>query len=311
MPLDPLVDALLQQLAAAGEPPLKEQTVAEARLSSRNIILLAGEPIPVGDVSDIEIPVDDASITARLYHPTGDRSAALPVVVYIHGGGWVICDLDTHDNVARAICRDANVVVVSLAYRMAPEFAFPTPVLDCYAATSWIAANASHLGGDGDRLAICGDSAGGNLSAVVSQMARDRGTPSISYTALIYPATDMTDEGGSMIDNGEGYFLDKASMEWFSDLYAPKEQRADPMASPLLHPDLTNLPPTFVAVCEFDPLVDQGTRYANALTANGVPTELKLYEGQIHAIANMTGVLPGGRQLVSDVAARLGAALHR
>jgi acetyl esterase len=308
MPIDSQVEGLLTELAALGEPPLHEQTVAEARIAAERMVELAGHPIPVGSVHDITIPVEGAAIGARIYTPEG--AGPHPVVMFFHGGGWVICSLDTHDNIARALCRGADALVVSVDYRMAPEFPFPTAPHDCFAATRWVADNAASLGGDPDRLAVCGDSAGGNLSAVVSQMARDSGGPALRFVALIYPAVDMTARGGSMVDNAKGYFLESDAMEWFMSHYLSDNQRADPLASPLLHENLAGLPACFIATCEFDPLRDQGEAYGAALRANGVVAETKRYEGLIHAVANLTGVLDGGRSLVADVAARLGEALH-
>jgi acetyl esterase len=308
MPLLPEIEGLLAVLAEAGSPPISQLSVEEARAASSNMLALAGDPIPVGDVREITIPVGDATIGARVYTPEGDGPH--PIVMFFHGGGWVICNLDTHDNVARIIARDASALVVSVDYRMAPEHKFPTAVLDAFAATQWGAANADVLGGDASRIAVCGDSAGGNISAVVCQLARDRGGPALRFAALIYPATDMTDRGGSMVDNATGYFLELADMEWFESHYVAPDQRADPLASPLRHPDLSGLPPTFVATCEFDPLRDQGERYADALRAAGVVVTSQRYDGAIHAIANMTGVLECGRRLMADVAAQLRAALH-
>ena len=310
MPLDAQVDGLLKAMAAQGAPPLHTLSVADARgmAASEPMLMLAGEPIAVGSVRDLTIPVDGAELGARVYTPEG--TGPHPVVMFFHGGGWVICNLDTHDNACRAICRDATAIVVSVDYRMAPEYRFPTAAHDCFAATQWVADNAASFGGDGSRLAVCGDSAGGNLSAVVSQMARDAGGPAIAFAALIYPAVDMTDEGGSMVENATGYFLEQDTMEWFSNHYASVEDRSNPLASPLLNPNLSDLPPCFIATCEFDPLRDQGEAYGAALRANGVAAENKRYDGLIHAVINMTGVLDGGRALLADVSDRLRDALY-
>ncbi len=309
MPLSPDVEMLLQGMAAAGAPPIWQSTVEEAHAGGPMIAALAGDSIPVGSVADITIPVGDTSIGARVYTPEGDGPH--PVVVFFHGGGWVVCDLDTHDNPCRAICRDAAAVVVSIDYRMGPEFRFPTAPNDCYAATEWVAANAASLNGDGSRLAVCGDSAGGNLSAIVSQMARDNDGPAILFAALIYPATDMTDRSGSMIENGEGYFLELKGMEWFMGHYIDQDQMTDPLASPLLNANLANLPPCFITTCEFDPLRDQGEAYGEALRVNGGTVEMKRYDGLIHGAVNMMGVLAGGAEMVTDVASRLKTALYR
>jgi acetyl esterase len=308
MPLDSQVEGLLAQIEALGKPPISEQSVEEARAGAEDMVMLAGDPIPVGSVRDITIPVDGTTIGARVYAPEG--AGPHPVVMFFHGGGWVICSLDTHDNIARSICRDAAALVVSVDYRLAPEFRFPTAPYDCFAATRWVADNAASLGGDSGRLAVCGDSAGGNLSAVVSQLARDAGGPAVTFAALIYPGVDMTAREGSMIENSKGYFLELDDMNWFVNHYLSEQDWTNPLASPMLHENLAGLPACFIATCEFDPLRDQGEAYGAALRANGVSAENKRYDGLIHAVANMTGVLDGGRALVTDVAARLRDALH-
>jgi acetyl esterase len=302
------VEGLLKEMAAMERPPIYTLSVADARTVAEELIPLAGDPVEVGAVREITIPVEGADIGARVYTPDG--VGPHPVVVLFHGGGWVICSLDTHDHLARAICRDAAAVVVSVDYRLAPEYRYPTAAHDCFAATKWVADNASSLNADANRLAVCGDSAGGNLSAVVSQMARDAGGPPISFAALIYPAVDMTAKGGSLDDNATGYFLETAGMEWFMGHYLTDEQRAEAMASPLLHEDLSGLPPSFIATCEFDPLRDEGEAYAAALKAAGCHVEIKRYDGLIHAAVNLTGVLDLGRQLVADVSSQLRSALH-
>jgi acetyl esterase len=308
MPIDPQAEALLRQITEAGRPPLHQLSVEDARAAAEDMKVLAGETIEVGSVHDTKIPVDGAEIGARVYTPEG--AGPHPVVVFFHGGGWVICSLDTHDNVARTICRDAEAVVVSVDYRMAPEHRYPTAVHDCFAATRWVADNAAALGAEADRLAVCGDSAGGNLATVVSQMARDAGGPAIRYAALIYPAVDMTRKGGSLDENASGYFLETEGMHWFMNHYLSEAEKAETMASPMLHEDLSRLPDCFIATCEFDPLRDEAEAYGDALRANGVHVETKRYDGLIHAAATLGGVLDGGRLLVADVAAHLREALH-
>src|SRR4051812_33791590 len=293
MPLDPQVDALLSQMAAAGAPPISSMSVDGARAMALAFIGMAGEQVPVASVRDISIPVDGAEIGARAYTPEGDGPH--PVVMFFHGGGFVICNLDTHDNLARTICRDAGATVVSVDYRMGPEHRFPAAPQDCFATTRWVAAHGAELGADASRLAVCGDSAGGNLSAVVTQMARDGGGPEIRFAALIYPGTDMTATGGSMESNAKGYFLEQADIDWFMGHYLSNEDdRRNPMASPALHPNLADLPPCFIATCEFDPLADQGEEYGELLRANGVAVEAQRYPGLIHGSASMTGMLDGG-----------------
>ena len=309
VPLDPQVASFLQQLVDLDAPALRDIPIAESRVPNEISLALAGDVVPVGSAVDVTIAVDGGHIDARVYTPASPGPH--PVVVFFHGGGWVICSIDTHDNLARALCRDANALVVSVGYRMAPEFAFPIAPQDCYAATCWVADNAASFGGDSSRLAVCGDSAGGNLSAVVSQMARDSGGPHISFAALIYPAVDMTADGGSLVDNGTGCFLERADMEWFMNHYLAPDERGDVRASPLLNPDLADLPPCFITTCEFDILRDEGEAYGAALRASGVEAETKRYDGLIHAVAGMPAAVDGGRQMVADVTDRLRQALHR
>ncbi|HEX3090694.1 MAG TPA: alpha/beta hydrolase [Ilumatobacteraceae bacterium] len=308
MALDPQVEGLLQTMAAEGNPPIHTLPVPEARAAAEGLTVLSGEQVPVGSVRGISIPVGDGVVGARVYTPEGDGPH--PGVMFFHGGGWVICSLDTHDNICRTICRDAEAVVVSVDYRMAPEFRYPTAVHDCFGATKWVSENAASLDIDAGRLAVSGDSAGGNLSAVVTQMARDAGGPAIAFAALIYPAVDMTRKGGSLDENASGYFLETEGMEWFMGHYLTDAQRAEPLASPLLHENLAGLPDTFIATCEFDPLRDEGEAYGDALRASGGHVTTKRYDGLIHGVANMSGALDGGRQLVEDTAAHIRAALH-
>jgi acetyl esterase len=309
MPLDPQVEGLLNQIAAMGTPPIASMTVEEARAMSAGFVAMGGEEVPVASARDITIPVDDAKLGARVYAPDGDGPH--PIVVFFHGGGFVIGDLDSHDNVARTICRDAQAIVVAVDYRMGPEHRFPAAPQDCFAATRWVAEHAAEFDGDASRLALCGDSAGGNLSAVVSQMARDAGGPAITFAALIYPAVDMTLTGGSIVENAKGYFLEKEDMDWFMAQYLnTDEDRSNVMASPALHANLAGLPSCFITTCEFDPLRDEGEAYGAALRANGVQAENKRYDGLIHGAASMAGIVDGGRQMLADVGERLRVALH-
>ena len=309
MPLDPQVEGLLNQIAASGAPPIASMTVDQARSMSDGFVAMGGEQVPVAAVRDISIPVDGGTIAGRVYTPDG--AGPHPIVVFFHGGGFVIGDLESHDNVARTICRGAEAVVVAVDYRMGPEHRFPVAPQDCFAATRWAAEHAGELGADASRLAVCGDSAGGNLSAVVTQLARDAGGPAIRFAALIYPTVDMTLTGGSIVENGKGYFLEKEDMDWFMGLYLNSDaDRSDVLASPALHPNLAGLPPCFITTCEFDPLRDEGEAYGDALRANGVAAENQRYDGLIHGAASMAGIVDGGRRMLDDVAERLKAALH-
>lgn len=296
----PQVQGLLDALAAQGQPPFSSMTPPQAREAFALVAGLSGERVEVDEVREESVPVDGGTIPVRVYRPAG--AGPLPVVLFVHGGGWVIGDLDTYDSVPRRLCRDSGAVVVSVGYRLAPEARFPTAADDCLAAARWVVEHADELGVDPERLAVCGDSAGGNLAAVLTQDVRAAGGPAVRAAALIYPATDLGAEGGSMTENATGYFLQRDDMTWFGEQYlTDPSQVSDPRASPA-RGDLAGLPPTFVATCEFDPLRDQGEAYADALRAAGVEVTARRYDGMIHGIINLTGVVDGGGELLADVA---------
>ena len=225
-------------------------------------------------------------------------------------GGWVICDLDTHDGTCRNLAADADAVVVSVDYRLAPEHRFPAAADDCYAATEWAAAHLAELGGAEGRLAVAGDSAGGNLAAAVTLMARDRQGPAIGFQLLIYPVVGTPWDGRpSYTDNAEGYFLTSRAMEWFTLHYTGSAEAAEhPYAAPSRATDFSGLPPAHVITAEFDPLRDEGEAYAASLNAAGVPTTVVRYDGMIHGFYGMTAVLTQGRDAQLDAAARVRAA---
>ncbi len=309
MPLDPEATALLEALRQAGAPPVEQQTVEQARESFQALRELAGPPEPVASVEDRRISGPAGQIAVRVYRPP-DRGA-LPVLVYLHGGGWVIGNLETVDVPVRALVNRAGCVAVSVDYRLAPEHKFPTPLEDCYAATRWVAENANALGVDLDRIAIGGDSAGGNLAAAVALAMRDRGGPRLAFQLLIYPVTDFNLDSGSYRANGDGYLLTRSGMEWFWShyLHSPADGER-PYASPLRAADLHGLPPALVITAEFDPLRDEGEAYAGRLAGSGVPVTLKRYDGMIHGFFQLGGMLSQGRRAVDDVAAALRAALR-
>ena len=240
----------------------------------------------------------------RVYRPAADGT--FPVLVYFHGGGWVIGGLDTHDGTCRLLCRDAGCVVVSVDYRLAPEHRYPAAAEDCYAATQWLADHASEIGIDPARIAVGGDSAGGNLAAAVALMARDRGTPTLAFQLLIYPVTDADFTRGSYIDNAEGYFLTTASMEWFWGHYVPDEAtRSEAYCAPQQAKDLAGLPPALVLTAEFDPLRDEGEAFAARLKEAGVATTVTRYDGMIHGFFSMTGLAKAALDAVAESVAAL------
>jgi acetyl esterase len=304
MPLDPQVQAFLDQVEAMNMPTFDTLSVQEARASSEAFTALQGAPEAVGSVDNRVALGPHGEIPLRVYTPEAD--GPLAVLVYFHGGGWVVGDLDSHDGVCRALTHAANCLVVAVDYRLAPEHKFPAATEDAYAATQWVAEHASGLGGDPSRLAVGGDSAGGNLAAVVALMARDRHGPRLAYQLLIYPVTDTACDTVSWQDHGQGYLLTREMMRWFQTHYLRDASDGEnPYAAPLRARDLQGLPPALVITAEFDPLRDEGEAYAAHLRSAGVPTTLKRYDGMIHGFFNMGAVLDQARVAMADVAAAL------
>ncbi len=307
MPVDPQVQFLLDQLAAIDAPPTSSLTPNEMRQQSRAQMALLGEPEPIAHVENRTIPGPQGEIPIRIYTPDG--RGIFPLLVFFHGGGWVICDLDTHDGVCRSLANKAGCVVVSVDYRLAPEHKFPAAPEDCYAATKWVAENATQLNSDAVRIAVGGDSAGGNLTAVISQMARDRGGPPLIFQLMIYPATDFTMSCPSIDENAEGYYLTKADMIWFTNHYLNDEDdKHNPLASPLFASNLQGLPPALIITAEYDPLRDEGEKYGQRLKEAGVPVTIHRYSGVIHAFVSMAPILDQGKLAIEECAHALRAA---
>jgi len=288
MPLDPEIKAVLDM--AADLPPLTGGTPAQARAQFETLItaMRGGTAVePVGKVADRAIPGPGGSIPIRVYAPAD--AGPFPLLMFFHGGGWVLGDLESHDALCRMLTNQARCVAVSVDYRLAPEAKFPAAAEDCYAATKWAAANAGAIDADSSRLAIAGDSAGGNLAAVVALMARDRGGPRLVYQLLIYPAIDPASDAPSQRENATGYLLTHADMVWFWGHYldGPRDV-ANPYANPLKAKSLSGLPPAMVITAGFDPLRDEGEDYAAALKEAGVPTTLKRYDGATHGFFGPT-----------------------
>src|SRR5438093_2846493 len=264
MPLHAQAKQFLEQLAAAGMPPLGSLPVAETREAFNAIAAFGGPPEPLAAIEERRIPGLAGEIPLRVYTP--ETRAPRPLLVFFPGGGWVIGTFETHAAVCRHLAKQSGAVVVAVDYRLAPEHKFPAAADDCYAATKWVAENAAALGGDAARLAVGGDSAGGNLAAVVSLMARDRGGPAIALQLLVYPVTNHAYDTASYRENADGYLLTRDSMVWFWNHYLRTAADGDnPLASPLRAKDLRGLPPAMVLTAEFDPLRDEGEAYAMRL----------------------------------------------
>jgi acetyl esterase len=306
MPLTPEYQAMLAQLAQTPGPAISSLAPAEGRQMYRMMRPLNPD-LDVGAITDRTIPGPAAPIPVRIYAPRG--AGPFPVFVNFHGGGWVIGDLDTADAMCRDLCASVGCIVVSVDYRLAPEHVYPAAVDDCVAATAWIAANMAAINGNG-RLAVGGESAGGNLAAVVAQQARDAGGPKIDFQLLLYPVTDCDLGRASYAANGTGYLLETDTMRWFWDQYCPDPaSRKHPTASPLLAGSLRNLPPAFVVTAEFDPLRDEGEAYARALEAAGSTVEVRRYDGLVHDFCATAQLFEASRTAFGEICARLRAAL--
>ena len=311
--LHPQARALLDLIESRGVPPTHTLTPAEARQLYRDRRLYT-QPAPpaVAEVRALEAEGPHGAIPLRLIRPQGaSADAVLPVLVYYHGGGWVIGDLDTHDTLCRELANGAGCAVVSVDYRLGPEHRFPAAVDDSVAAAYWVARHAGALGLDASRLAVGGDSAGGNLAAVVALAARDAGDLAVAYQLLIYPATDMRAGAPSHTTNGEGYLLTRDTIAYFRGHYIDAPRYADWRASPLLHPDLGRLPPALVLTAGFDPLRDEGAQYAQALGEAGNRVAYVCFERQVHGFILMGRVLDEANTAVALCAAELGRALRR
>jgi acetyl esterase len=306
-----IVDAAAAALAE-GQTPIEEKTPEQARaFYSDSRGALTPDLPDVGLVEDMVIPGPHGDIAARYYRPAGSAlDDVLPLCLFYHGGGWVIGDLESHDYVCRRMSNSGGFAIVSVDYRMAPEHTFPVAVEDAYAALEWAAAGAHGLAIDPERLAVSGDSAGGNLAAVVTLLARDNNGPAIRFQGLIYPATDMNMTTQSHVDFAEGHILTRNSMVWFHEQYLNSaEDREDWRASPIKHENLAGLPPALVITAGHDPLKDEGKAYADRLSDAGVEVAFKCYEGQIHGFVTMAKVIDESDVAIDHVASAISAAV--
>ena len=309
MPLDPQVQTLLDQLALLDGPALEELTPAEARTTFA--VLAALTPMPeTARRIDGRVPVEDGEIDVHVFWPMGaDDSQPLPVLVWFHGGGWTVGDLSTSDATAADLANSSGIVVANVDYRLSPEHPHPRPLEDCYAAVQWVVDHAGDLAVDQRRLAVGGDSAGGNLAAAACLLAKELGGPNIRFQLLVYPCTDGRMSYPSFRENGEGYLLTAKTMEWFWGNYLADTDPEAPLASPLYASELEGLPAALVITAEFDPLRDEGEAYAERLRQAGVLVQASRYDGQIHGFFGLPGILEGGRKAIDEAAQSLRAAL--
>jgi acetyl esterase len=309
MPLDPQVARWRERRIASNVQPLYTQTLAEARAADlADIQAGAGTPEFVHEVLDLSMPGTDGELPLRLYRPSERKP--LPALVYFFGGGWTLGQLETCDGICRTLANAVGCAVIAVGYRLAPEHKFPAAVNDCYDAVRWIAEQAGQLGLDQNRLAVGGDSAGGNLAAAVTLCARQDGPP-LAAQLLVYPNTLFGADTASLRDNDDPSMFNRRSVDWYWKHYlsAPADGH-DPLASPLLAEDHTGLPPALVITAEYDPLRDEGEQYAHRLQAAGVPTELRRYDGMMHGFFLMYPMLEGGRQAVAQAVDFLRARLE-
>ena len=308
MPLDPQLQSMRENAVAAGVRPLYTLSVDEARAADLAAIrAAAGTGEPVRHVTDRHLPGPAGDLPIRVYRPV-DTAEPLPTLVYFFGGGWALGSIDTSDEICRALANAVPCQVVTVGYRLAPEHKFPAAVDDCRAAVAWIAANAAELGVDPDRLAVAGDSAGGNLAAAVT-LARG---PALAAQVLVYPNTDYRGDTESMRENDDPAAFNRRSVAWYWGHYlADPDDGRDPAASPLLAEDLSGLPPALVITAEHDPLRDEGERYAERLREAGVPVVATRYAGMAHGFFAMSGVVDAAGEARAEVAAFLRARFER
>jgi acetyl esterase len=313
VPLDPQLQELVDASAAMAQLDMATTSAETFRTLSKAPYLDYRPTVEVATVVDRSIPGPQGDIPVRIYTPErddADGDAPFGVLVFFHGSGFVIFDLDTHDHECRLLANLGRVVVVSVDYRLAPEHKFPAAVLDCRAALDWVVEHAGGLGADASRLAVGGDSAGGNLAAVVAQIARDEGGPPVAFQLLVYPVTDLHGAHPSRLANGSGYLLTADVMQWFESQYVnDDDERTDPRVSPLLAETLEGLPPALVITAEYDPLRDEGDEYAERLRAAGVPVTLSRYDGAVHGFFQLSATTDIGRRAVEEAGAALRAAV--
>jgi acetyl esterase/lipase len=313
MPLDPVLKSFLDQMAAAPGPKMWDMSPTDARQAFVALLQLAGpKDVPIGKTENVSVPGPQGGIPVRLYSPVAAGSEALPVLVYYHGGGFVIGDLDTHDGLCRLFANEAGCRVIAVHYGLAPERKFPSAVEDAFAALTWVESSATRLGIDANRIAVAGDSAGGALAAVVAQMAKQNGSPKLVMQMLLFPVTQIGGDTSSLREFAVGYFLEKKTLDWFFGHYLTADaDTSDPRISPLRAKDVSNLPQAYFMLGGYDPLHDEGLQYAEKLRAAGVPVTVADYGDMVHCFIYLQTILPQAREAMDAAARALRAAFAK
>jgi acetyl esterase len=303
--LDPQAQVLLEVMQAAGAPQLHTLPVEQAREQMRAAFTTRGEPLALHDVQDTSLPTPDGALRLRLYRPV---PGALPIALFMHGGGWTLNDIDTHDHLCRRIAKRSGWLLASLDYRRAPEHRHPAPLQDAYLAYRWLLDHAERLAGERTHTAILGESSGATTAAALTLLLRDLGAPMPTFQALAYPVTDAPGGWPSYLERGAGYTLDRPLMQWFFDNYRPPtHDLGDPYLLPLAASDLSDLPPALVMTAEFDPLRDEGIAYAERLAAAGVPVEHLHADDQMHGFLMVDRAIARAGELIDHLADSLAA----
>jgi acetyl esterase len=311
MPLDPLVKGFLDQMQAAPGPKMSEAGPAVARDIFVALMQLVGpKDVPVGKTENLTVPGPGGPIAIRLYTPVAAGHDPMPALIYYHGGGFVIGNIETHDGLCRMMANEGGFRVISVDYRLAPECKYPAAIDDAFAALAWVQANAAHIGVDANRIAVGGDSAGGALAAQVAQLAKAKGGMPLACQMLLFPVTQVGEETSSLREFAVGYFLERETLDWFYASYLPDDaDKSDPKISPLRAKDLAGLPPAFVMLGGYDPLHDEGAQYAEKLRAAGVKVTVADYPSMVHCFVYMQSFLPQAHEALANASKAVGSIL--
>lgn len=312
MPLDPLVKGFLDQMAEVPGPKLSEAGPVGAREIFVGLMQLVGpKDVPVGKTENMSIPGPAGPIPVRIYTPVAAGRDPMPALIYFHGGGFVIGNIETHDGLCRMMANEGGFRVISVDYRLAPENKYPAAIDDAFAALAWVGANAAHIGVDANRIAVGGDSAGGALAAQVTHLAKAKGGLTLACQMLLFPVTQIGEMTESLRQYPVGYFLEKETLDWFYESYLPADaDKSDVKVSPLLAKDFSGLPPAFVMLGGFDPLHDEGLQYAEKLRSAGVNVTVDDHADMVHCFIYMQSFLPQAHQALTSAAKAVGAMLN-